>query len=287
MIDPASPVNVIYNNHSVTLTPGETISIPRSDADEIMLQNEGGTEELRLHTSCSQPLLTGDVYGSLTLVALEDTGLGRDISYHYRVENTGLNEIQAISITDDILGSIANGITLTPGETRTFIHTSYIAESVTNLATASGIDSSNRSCTATDTSTVTVIPPPSCTVGVLFEKLEDDKIKFKLTNSSAVPITLASLSFSFPEGYGEIKEIKLDGAIFKRSESTLQTPSGTTVSESDWTQSDITKRVLESGETRTLEIVFMNKQEKELFQESVTSYFSGLAEFAEGCSATL
>ena len=75
-IDPLQPVNVSvggtgYSVVPTTVQPGGTFVVSRSSFDAntyYTLSNAGGTEQLAIHTSCSQVLEVGNVFGSLTLV---------------------------------------------------------------------------------------------------------------------------------------------------------------------------------------------------------------------------
>ncbi|MGB5985329.1 MAG: S8 family serine peptidase, partial [Desulfobacterales bacterium] len=99
-------------------------------------------------------------------------------------------------------------------------------------------------------------------VGIVLDKLEDDKIKWKVTNNSDIVTTLETLTVNFPTEYGVIKELKLDGTIFKASDSSVYpggVASGETIGASTWTNLDTSKRQLDPGETRTLEVVFTQK----------------------------
>ena len=80
--------------------------------------------------------------------------------------------------------------------------------------------------------------------------------------------TLDTLTVFFPPEYGAIKEVKLDGGIWKKDDSNDYPnglpPSGITIgSDTVWTNPDITKRQLDPGETRTLEVVFTQKSKGE------------------------
>ena len=50
--------------------------------------------------SCSQPLQAGDVYGSLTLVAMDGQRAGTTVNYFAEVFNAGA-PITGLSLTDD------------------------------------------------------------------------------------------------------------------------------------------------------------------------------------------
>src|SRR5207249_8136320 len=47
------------------------------------LSNSGGTETLSIHTSCSQVLAVGNVFGDWTLVGFNGQTGGNTVNYHY------------------------------------------------------------------------------------------------------------------------------------------------------------------------------------------------------------
>ena len=287
-INSGLPVTVMVDNGDgpFTVDPGGTFTINRNQSNTLFtLSNAGGTEIDGVHTSCSQPLIVGDVYFSLTLVAQDNIGIGQQVTYNYDVTNTGSTAATGISVTDDKLGSIGSIGSLPAGETKRLSKATLISRTTTNTATATG-----QSCPAPGvkaTATVTVLPPPPCTVTQTFYKVEDDKYKVKLTNAGNKVATLDEFVLSWPAGatYGAIKEVKLDGGIYKADKSPLVVGSGVTIKASDWTESDVGKRQLDPGETRTLEIVFTNKWKKEFCPNGTC--FSGTAKFAQGCEVDL
>lgn len=285
-IDPALPVNVVFPGGTANnVPPGGTFTIPRSGANTVItLSNAGGTETDGIHTSCSQPLVVGDVYFSLTLVAEDDVGIGKNVKYSYQVTNTGTDPASNIAVVDDTLGTIGSIASLEPGATQTLTTTALIEQTTTNIATATA-----ESCPGgvTATATVSVLPPPPCTVVQSLDRVEDDKYKLKLTNSGNKLATLNELVLSWPENatYGSIKEVKLDGSIYKADQSGLVVSSGVPIKPGDWTNADVSKRQLDPGETRTLEIVFKTKWPKANCPNGTC--FSGTASFAQGCEVDL
>jgi hypothetical protein len=85
--------------------------------------------------------------------------------------------------------------------------------------------------------------------------------------------------------YEAIKEIKLDGRIYQADRGSLIVTSGVTIMAGDWTQADVSKRQLDPGETRTLEIVFSKKWPKANCPNGTC--FSGTASFAQGCQVDI
>jgi uncharacterized membrane protein len=222
------------------------------------------------------------VYFGLTLVAEDNIGAGSQVTFGFNVTNTGSTPLTGVTVVDNKLGTIPGSpiASLAPGGTQRLTATAFINQTTTNVATATA---TGLSCAApvTASSTVTVLPPLACTVSQSFESLSDDKIVFKLTNTGNKPVTLNSLTLDFPSGRGEIKEVKLDGSIFKTDQSPLTVTSGVTIGASNFTNPDVTKRQLDPGESRKLEINFTDKT------KATASDFDGTATFAEGCQVDL
>jgi len=123
------------------------------------LTNSGGTETDSIHTSCSQPLITGDVYFSLTLVAEDGIGIAKDVLYKYKVTNTGATAINGISVTDNKLGTIQpSPFNLAAGANTTLSATAAITATTTNIATVADVGGSCVAGVVTSSATVTVTP---------------------------------------------------------------------------------------------------------------------------------
>ncbi len=117
-INPALSINVVSDNgYSIVPTSvapdGEfTVSDSSFDSNSVFtLSNGGGTETLEIHTSCSQPLAVGDVFGSLTVTAINGDDGGADVTYFYEVTNLG-DLLTGVKVTDDVLGDIAGPFSL-------------------------------------------------------------------------------------------------------------------------------------------------------------------------------
>jgi hypothetical protein len=289
-IDPTKPVNVTFPGGSaMNVPPGGTFTIPRSGSNTVItLSNSGGSENDGIHTSCSQPLVVGDVFFSLTLVAEDGIGAGRQVNYQYAVTNTGTSTLTGITVEDNKLGQIPGSpiASLAPGATKTLTATALIDKTTTNVAQAYD-DNTCAKGDVTSSVTVTVLPPPPCTVTQTFDRIEDDKYKVKVTNTGNKVATLDTLTLNWPAQatYVLIKEVKLDGSIYKASDSNLVVSSGVTIQPGDWTETNVSKRQLDPGETRTLEIVFSKKWPKENCPNGTC--FAGTASFAEGCEVDL
>jgi hypothetical protein len=175
-----------------------------------------------------------------------------------------------------------------PGGTGTLTVSAFIDQTTTNTATAKA--DATTICpevTAQASATVTILPPPPCTVTQTFYAIEDGKYKVNLTNTGNKVVTLDQLVLTWPADatYTSIKEVKLDGSTYKADSSPLNVVSGIPIMTGDWTNSDVTKRQLDPGETRTLEIDFSTKWPKANCPNGTC--FSGTASFAEACSVDL
>src|SRR6185503_2047591 len=143
-IDPTQPVTVATaNGYTISpniVQPGDefTVSAGSFNAQsDFTLSNSGGTENLSIHTSCSQLLAVGDVYGSLTLVGFNGQRQGADVIYLYTVTNPSSRPVLGIVLTDDKLGPIAGPFDLAAGGSTNFEASASISVTMTNVATAS------------------------------------------------------------------------------------------------------------------------------------------------------
>ena len=217
------------------VNPGESFIVPTTGSNTtVALSNSGGTQTNDIHTSCSAPLVAGDSFGAVTLVALDGIGNGTDVIYSYLVGNQGPVAVTDITVDDDQLGRIGTIASLQPGASDTLTATAFITETTTNVATVDGVGAPGAECKAdSNPVVVTALPPPPCDVSIAFKELKDDAIKWTLTNDSAQrKATMETFTLVFPSDFGAIKEVKLDGAIFKANDSDTYpngVPSGQTI----------------------------------------------------------
>jgi hypothetical protein len=165
----ADPVSI-----SVTKDAGKTSSDKASVnvGDMFTLSNdfssesivEVGGQTLTFHTSCSQPLAVGDVFGSLEVVGINGLSPGAEVTYFYEVTNAGITSVDVTSVFDSELGELLDSPpkTLDPSESFTLNKSTFISETTTNLVTVNGNVSGLplSECNAEDDVTVNVIPPP-------------------------------------------------------------------------------------------------------------------------------
>ena len=159
-----APTTVVWPGDQFTIKPqGDKFEsqsfLTATNADE-------GVEENEFHTSCSQPLAVGDVFGSFTLVAFsEETGSPDEVTYTYTVTNNG-SDLTGVFLFDDHLGPIESPFNLPHGQRKKFTKVETILETTTNVVTAEGTLSNTKSCIAKASATVTVlVPPASCADG--------------------------------------------------------------------------------------------------------------------------
>ncbi len=275
-VNTAQPITAVDDDgNTFSVSPGESFTTQLGDSKEISLSNSGGTQDLVFHTSCSQPLEAGATAGALTLAGLDDRGGARDVTYRYEVTNSG-DPLTDIMVTDDQLGDIGQIAALGTGESETFTKVTQLIATTANTATASGVLGGDA-CEASDTVVVTAVAP-TCAVTIQLDKIEDKKIKWKLTNASGIDATIETLTLAWP-GSESLKKIKLDGAEILKDD--LRAPPTTTVVESDWRKAPKDRRV-GAGDTEKLEVEFTDDfpleddQPAGDFQLSVT--------FTEGCT---
>ena len=283
-IDPDLPVLVSVNGDPVfERQPGETFNVERSGDPEIELGQNGVVQFNKFHASCSQPLQAGDRYGANELLLLDGIGLGTNVTYSYVVTNNGPATVDNITVDDDQLGFIGGIDSLAPGDSQTLTASAFISETTTNVATVDSIGAPGAVCLETSNPVIVdVLPPPPCDVGIDLYKVEDDKIKWKLTNNSAFgSATLETFTLDFPSSLDVIEKVKLDGDIYKADDSNLVVGPGVTIGPNDWTKDDISKRQIDLGKTETLEVEFEEKD-----KNTVPGDFDLVLTFAEGCEVT-
>jgi hypothetical protein len=175
--DPVS-IAIVKDPARITVSPssgiriGDLVTVSRKVATTDMgseIQLKVGSQSLKIHTSCSQPLAVGDVFGSLELVKFNGQSAGADVTYTYTITNAGDTSVELTSVVDDKMGNLLQyfqkpaepPIILVQGESRTANVPALIGETTPNTVTVTGEPVGyNTVCTATDSVTVTVEPPP-------------------------------------------------------------------------------------------------------------------------------
>jgi hypothetical protein len=182
LIDPALPVTVATaNGYTISpnvVSPGGTFTVSGGSFNAqsaFTLSNSGGTENLSIHTSCSQRLAVGDVFGSLTLVGFNGQTAGADVIYVYGVSNAGPQTAFGIVLTDDKLGPIAGPFNLPAFGSTNFQAAASISVTMTNVATAS----TGPGCEAQSNPVVVRVPetpPPLACPTEICSEFNDKKI---------------------------------------------------------------------------------------------------------------
>jgi uncharacterized repeat protein (TIGR01451 family) len=299
------PVQIIIskpdgNNVSLDTGPGATVgdgdvvtataaNAGRDDFDSEsriqILDGSGGLlQDIILHTSCSQDLRIGDRFGAIEVVGFvnEDQGSvqsGAEVKYTYVVTNTGNVDLENITVEDDQLDPAAvpgSPIDLLAGQKTDppLMATVFVTGPVTNTVTVTGVAPDGSECKAMDSTTITVAEPPPCVITSGEFKLEDDKIKWKLTNAGDEVATVESIEISAPDEFGAIKKVKLDGDIFKDD----TRPMTWTFTAADFIN-DLKNRQIKVGDTK--ELIFETTQK---FKEATADQISITVNFAENCS---
>jgi len=131
--------------------------------------------------------------------------MGETVTYQFSITNTGNVTINALTLTDDKLGTITlNTAQLAPGAIATGSATHTVNETdlpgpLTNIATAKGTDSQNKPVTATATATVnltyrssmSVAKVPSSTTARIGESVT---YTYTVNNTGSITINALSLS---------------------------------------------------------------------------------------------
>jgi hypothetical protein len=147
-------VRVVPSSGDDTLPSQIGVSILDAAGDPLQL--------LSIHTSCSQPLRVGDVFGAVDVVGLTSTDGGRagarDVTFFYTLTNRGDDVVSSIQLHDNF-AEIINGNPvgpLAPGQSVTLTRVASVQDAVQVQATAI-----SGSCSAEATVDVEVFVPPA------------------------------------------------------------------------------------------------------------------------------
>lgn len=167
-------VGLLSLGEEFTITPG---SYKKFSSELVIILDSN--EKNKIHVSCSQPLEVGDVFGSLTLVAINGERLGQEVTYKYEVTNSGSVAVKDVTVVDNMLGVLPESpIALIGGlgESVDLMATTFVSETTTNTVKVTGTldfsvewpaDLPPCIATAEATATVTVLEPPKeCTTKV-------------------------------------------------------------------------------------------------------------------------
>ena len=258
-----------------------------SDSRIRILDGSGGLlQNITLHTSCSQDLRTGDRFGAMEVVGFVNAEQGSvqsgaEVKYSYVVTNTGNVDLTGITVEDDGLDPTTvpgSPIDLLAGQATDppLMATVFVTDPGVSTVTVTGIAPDGTQCSAMDSTTITVAGPAPCVVTPGEFKLEDDKIKWKLTNDGDKVATVESIELSAPDEFGEVKKVKLDGDIFKDA----TRPMTWTFTNADFI-GDLKNRQIKVGDTKELTFETTMK-----FKGATADQISITVNFKEGCSVT-
>jgi hypothetical protein len=159
----ADPTDLIEFGDLVTISTGT--SWPLFTFTDFQVTGAGGSQNIRIKTSCHKPLSLGDRFGSFVVFGMNrrndgEISLGGNVQYQYTVTNPNASTVDNVTVSDDQLGIIASGESIGPGGMATFVKNATLFGTTTNVATATG-DVGGDICTpGTDSLTVNVLAPP-------------------------------------------------------------------------------------------------------------------------------
>ncbi len=189
-----------------------------------------------LHSSCSESVDLGDQHGALQIYSVRSSeggslALGADVEYTYLVTNPNDSQVDQVSVDDDLLGNIANGISIPAGGTATFTTTTLIETETTNVATVTGQVGSLQCVPGTGSATINVTAPPEepqiCT-----EKIAAMLLQYTGPDALGATVTFKANSFrKHPVIYSNID--LTSGTILSLASENGFTIDGTAHSESD------------------------------------------------------
>ncbi|NNF67373.1 MAG: hypothetical protein HKM98_07675 [Gammaproteobacteria bacterium] len=276
-LESAEPITVLTESgDSFVVFPGGSFTVPVEGSDtELELSNPMGTESVRLNTSCSEPLAAGDIYGSLTLSALNGIGSGAQIHYEYELQNNGVTPVNVLAkeLPDRTLYQQEQRI-----ESSSLVSmagTAYVSRSIDRAFLAQNIDGTVLQCDGADSVDVIVSPPAPCEISGSGLHIHGDELRWELTAGSNVGGVLERLAVSWPDTVtNKLKEVKLDGdKIFDRD----SYGSSVVITATDL-EGEYKKRRINHAATKQLKIKFDSD-----LDQAVLSDFTIEADFKQGC----
>ncbi len=141
--------------------------LPSDTAIRIIDAHGELVQEIWLHTSCSQPLNLGDIFGSLEVYGIDTkaspaVALAQEVEYTYTITNNSEGSATDVMVVDDKLGAVPNTpiAEILPGQTVTRTATGMISETTTNTVTVNYTEAGGECPAETSSATVTVLDPP-------------------------------------------------------------------------------------------------------------------------------
>lgn len=268
------PVRIVARDkdHRIWLDTGEPAGVLIGDAVDIVAANGGETklkadtfveiyddggelvQAIKFHTSCSQPLVIGNRFGSIEVVAMDTKEAGNgngsvEVEYTYTITNIGVITVHDVSVIDDVYGEIPGSpiVEMLPGEEVVLSLIVDVSEAVTNIVT---VTSADPVCQAVAEAMITKGKFPPCTIETAESvKLDKKKLEWELTNTGDRRATIESIEISWPDANGKLKKVKLHKDIFKQE---LDPPSATITTFTG----KLSERQLKPGERRKLAFEF-------------------------------
>ncbi len=157
-----------YTVVPASVAPGETFTIYAGSTgfcsnSYIQLSNGGGIELSKFTTGCTEPLRMGNAFGASTLVGFNDELADlTEVMFSYTVVNHG-DTVQQVSLVDDHLGVIAEGLELARGESVEMTETRMIVSDFATNAVVNGtlLAAGGGTCSASAGVSVS-LDTPSC-----------------------------------------------------------------------------------------------------------------------------
>ncbi len=240
---------VAANGGEIKLKPDTFVEI--YNADGLLIQ------AIKFHTSCSQPLVIGNRFGSIAVVAMDTKEAGNgdgsvEVEYTYEITNIGDTTVHDVTVIDDVYGEIPGSpiAEILPGEKVILTLVVNVTEAVTNTVT---VTSTDPVCEAVAETTITKGEFPPCTIEAAGSvRLAKKKLEWELTNTGARRATIESIEISWPAANGKLKKVKLHRDIFKQE---LDPPSALITTFTG----KLSERQLQAGQRKKLVFEFEHK----------------------------
>jgi hypothetical protein len=275
-----------YTVTPTTVQPGAEFTVTSTSdmrADSAFeLTNSGNKQTLKIHTSCSQRLEGGDVFGGLTLKAINGDRKDPTITYRYTLRNTGTSTLESVSLIDDVLGPIASLPFLVPGEERVYTKATTLTQLgiKTNTATATASLNGTPACATQASAIVRVndVPPPVCEIAGDDElKIKGKAVEWELLNTGGDAITIESIDIDWPAQMKKLKKVKLGKKVIFEGD---RAPAFALLSDGDWKGKD-KDRTIKAGKRTKLKFEF-----EASYAAASQAGFAITVNFTSGCSVT-
>lgn len=236
-----------------SVLPGEVFSVAKDGSDlELELENSGGRQQLKIHTSCSAPLAVNDRYGALRLGAINGRGVVTPVDFEYQVTNLGDGPIAGLEVGETLPTLADTEVDDVNGATLVLMGSTWLLETAENTFIAVGSDSVGQCGADADMVTSVVEPLATCDVHELARELHDKEIRWTLANGTDSPAAVETIQVSWPAAGGRLKEALFDGDKFFD----LDIEAGPFVIDASVFEGELKKRKLRRSDERVLKIKF-------------------------------